>query len=120
MTETERKYRDLGTAKYSRRRYAWVETGQCHGCGHERACIATDSSMDEYGPVRLCRSCVDGFFDDAQADERPSILYRPTLEFRRGEYVAFYGKQCTGRGKTPTEAMAAFDRLWREGERPDG
>jgi len=56
----------------------------------------------------------------ANAQARPSVLYRPTLSFfgaqnaaEKMKYCAVYG-ECMGVGATPAEAMENFDKKWSE------
>jgi hypothetical protein len=49
---------------------------------------------------------------------RPSVIYRPSLEIDGDHWCALYGKdiQCgvAGFGKSPKEAMYAFDVEWNK------
>lgn len=55
-----------------------------------------------------------------QAATRPSVLYRPRLHRwqwpdERGTYwTAHYGSSLEVRGDSPEQAMAEFDKKWRE------
>ena len=54
---------DLGAASYSRKKYAWrARATKCDGCDRERVCVKFDSSDDEYGPIVVCRGCVNEMF----------------------------------------------------------
>lgn len=49
--------------------------------------------------------------------QRPSVLYRPTMEPKGLKWCAYYGEVdgsewIFGTGDTPAEAMADFDRAW--------
>ena len=49
---------------------------------------------------------------------RPSVISRPKLSMDGAEWCALYGDNlqdgCAGFGQSPCEAMAAFDKAWRE------
>lgn len=50
--------------------------------------------------------------------QRPSVLYRPSVEPDGDKWCALYGKNLqagvAGYGDTPAEAMTDFDKNWRE------
>lgn len=54
--------------------------------------------------------------------QRPSVLYRPALSLDGTKWCALYGRDLmdgvAGFGDTPAEAMAEFDREWREQRTP--
>jgi hypothetical protein len=54
--------------------------------------------------------------------QRPSVLYRPTVEMDGSKWCALYGADLmhgiSGFGDTPAEAMADFDKNWREQRTP--
>lgn len=54
--------------------------------------------------------------------QRPSVLYRPTISADGMEWCALLGEDLMtgvcGFGKTPAEAMAAFDRAFWKGATP--
>lgn len=58
----------------------------------------------------------------AAAQERPSVLYRPSLSFQGDQWCALYGEDIqsgvAGFGDTPSEAMAAFDDTWHSSVKP--
>jgi len=44
--------------------------------------------------------------------DRPSVLYRPTLSLNNDTWLAKLGEDLTGVGCSPEEAMRDFDRIW--------
>lgn len=58
-------------------------------------------------------------FGEAQ---RPSVLFRPTIQPDGNQWCALYGKDLhdgvAGFGDTPEAAMRDFDKNWREETRP--
>lgn len=52
----------------------------------------------------------------AYEQQRPSVLYRPALSLDGSHWCALYGDNLqdgvAGFGKSPSEAMADFDRAW--------
>lgn len=56
--------------------------------------------------------------------QRPSVLYRPSIERDGNKWSALYGANLMqgvcGYGDTPAEAMADFDKNWREQRIPVG
>lgn len=54
--------------------------------------------------------------------QRPSVLWRPALSLDGNMYCALYGDDlmsgCAGFGSTAEEAMADFDKNWREQKAP--
>lgn len=54
----------------------------------------------------------------AEAQARPSVLYRPSLSIDGNKWCALYGENLqdgvAGFGDSPEEAMKAFDAEWRE------
>lgn len=54
--------------------------------------------------------------------QRPSVLYRPTIEPDGNQWCALYGANLhdgvAGFGDTPEAAMRDFDKHWREERRP--
>lgn len=50
--------------------------------------------------------------------QRPSVLYRPSVVMDGSKWSALYGSNLmegvSGFGDTPAEAMADFDKNWRE------
>jgi hypothetical protein len=54
--------------------------------------------------------------------QRPSVLYRPTIGMDGSKWCALYGADLmngvAGFGDTPAEAMADFDKNWREERTP--
>lgn len=62
--------------------------------------------------VGMVKDCL---IQAANEMQRPSVLYRPTLIQDGNAWLAIYGDLPTGvvgTGKTPGEAMAAFDAAW--------
>lgn len=60
------------------------------------------------------------FLNVAHEMQRPSTIYRPELSQDGDAWLAIYGDLPTGvvgAGKTPAEAMLAFDKAWY-GARP--
>lgn len=59
----------------------------------------------------------------AQEMQRPSVLYRPTLSADGDMWCALYGEDLmsgvAGFGKTPAEAMTAFDQAFWTYRTPD-
>lgn len=58
------------------------------------------------------------FLNVAYEMQRPSTIYRPTLSMDGDAWLAIYGDLPTGvvgSGKTPAEAMLAFDKAWNGG-----
>ena len=56
--------------------------------------------------------------------ERPCVLYRPTVVPDGSKWSALYGSNLmegvSGFGDTPAEAMADFDKNWRNQKTPEG
>jgi hypothetical protein len=54
--------------------------------------------------------------------QRPSVLYRPSIGMDGSKWCALYGDDLmhgiSGFGDTPAEAMADFDKNWREQKTP--
>ena len=50
---------------------------------------------------------------------RPSAVYHAELEGAVDGWIACYGSALWVHGKTPAEAMANFDKVWKEGHRPN-
>ena len=51
------------------------------------------------------------------AYERPSVVYRPSLEFDGKRWCAVYGDNmhcCSGFGDSPDAAMWEFDKNWHK------
>jgi len=47
-------------AKYDRFGYINLsDEYECDCCGNKRICVVIDSSMDEYGPGKVCTQCID-------------------------------------------------------------
>jgi hypothetical protein len=50
--------------------------------------------------------------------QRPSVLYRPSIEMDGSQWCALYGSNLVdgvaGFGETPAKAMADFDKNWLE------
>jgi hypothetical protein len=50
--------------------------------------------------------------------QRPSVLFRPSIEPDGNQWCALYGSNLqdgvAGFGDTPAQAMADFDKNWRE------
>ena len=53
----------LGEGNYCARIVAWIQEAECLVCHEQQICLHMDSSDDEYGPGRLCRSCVNLLFE---------------------------------------------------------
>jgi hypothetical protein len=53
--------------------------------------------------------------------QRPSVLYRPSIQIDGNRWIALYGENLQdgvcGCGDTPAEAMADFDKNWND-QRP--
>lgn len=53
---------------------------------------------------------------------RPSVMFRPNLSVDGNQYCALYGENlhegCAGFGNTAADAMADFDKNWREQKAP--
>lgn len=52
ITGFEAKYERFGYIKLS-------DEHECDCCGNKRICVVIDSSMDEYGPGKVCTQCID-------------------------------------------------------------
>ena len=67
---------------------------------HQAACVAQEFSIAAYEMAR------------------PSVLYRPVLSLDGDHWCALYGvniqEGVAGFGKSPKEAMDAFDKAWGE------
>ena len=67
---------------------------------HQVACVAQEFSIAAYEMAR------------------PSVLYRPVLSLDGDQWCALYGSNLqagvAGFGKSPREAMDAFDKAWGE------
>lgn len=54
----------------------------------------------------------------AREMQRPSVLYRPQIRRHEDQWCAFYGNNMDsgvcGFGRTPANAMEAFDRAWSQ------
>ncbi len=61
-------------------------------------------------------------FSTEEARQAPHVLMRPTLSLDGDSYCALYGTDlmngCAGFGDTAAEAMADFDKNWREQKAP--
>jgi len=52
-------------AKYERFGYINLsDEYECDKCGNKRICVVIDSSMDEYGPGKVCVQCIKESFDE--------------------------------------------------------
>ena len=49
----------------------------CDQCEVDSWCILVDSSSGEYGPIKLCNSCVDYFFHGFYKDEDGNFVEIP-------------------------------------------
>jgi hypothetical protein len=54
--------------------------------------------------------------------QRPSAIYRPSISKDGNKWCALYGENLqdgvAGFGDTPADAMAAFDKAWRQSSNP--
>lgn len=68
-TRIERVGWQVGNSHHDGACIAWMDEAECGACGNQTLCLLTDSSDDEYGPVRLCQSCITAMFahPDAQS-----------------------------------------------------
>jgi hypothetical protein len=67
--------------------------------------------------ISLAVACVrDEFASLAMEQQRPSVLYRPSIGPDGNKWCALYGANLVdgvaGFGETPAEAMLDFDRAW--------
>lgn len=46
-------------ASYNRSKDVTLTPGTCDVCGSETEVLNTDTSDGEYGPVQLCKKCID-------------------------------------------------------------
>lgn len=91
-----------------------------HGCDVGSAIKdAVGNGFDASFAIRQIR---DDFAVATYEMQRPSVLYRPTVEMDGSKWCALYGADLmhgiAGFGDTPAEAMADFDKNWREQRTP--
>jgi hypothetical protein len=58
----------IGSFKAKYDRFGYIKIAEdciCDVCGADRqTCIVIDSSMDEYGPGKICKFCIDIAYHD--------------------------------------------------------
>lgn len=81
-------------------------------CAPEKSCtcgLEHNAAQDRYYAADAERRA-------AEMKRLPSVLYRPSLFKRDGLWIALYGDEGSqgpsGRGETPEQAMADFDKNW--------
>lgn len=77
-----------------------------------------DAARDAFQLGNLPDIVAYKYITAAEEQQRPSVLFRPTLSIDGNMYCAMYGDDiaqgCAGFGETAEAAMRDFDQNWRE------
>jgi hypothetical protein len=75
---------------------------------------ACRSAFDSAGRLMSC--VAQDFSFAAQEQQRPCVLFRPSISIDGNQYCALYGEDLqngvAGFGDSPEKAMADFDKQW--------
>lgn len=79
-------------------------------------------ARDAFDMGNMRQHAQEAIYMIADAMQRPSVLYRPTISLDGDCYCALYGEDlmsgCAGFGKTMAEAMTDFDKNWTQQKAP--